>query len=102
MLLTPDDKIQIKRDVVMALRDQSEIRKIVIFGSFPTSDNPNDIDIAIFQDSSEKYLPLAMKYRQLLRSVAPNMAMDVVPVRPHPQPCSFLDEILKGETVYEH
>lgn len=102
MLLTPDDKTQIKRDVVRALRDESEIRKIVIFGSFTTSDNPNDIDIAIFQDSSEKYLPLALKYRRLLRSVAPDIPVDVVPVRPHPQSCSFLDEILKGETVYEH
>lgn len=102
MLLTPQDKSQIKRDVVMALRDQSEIRKIVIFGSFTTSDTPNDIDIAIFQDSNEKYLPLALKYRRLLRSAIADIPADVVPVRPNPLPSAFLDEILKGETLYEH
>ena len=57
MLLTPDDKTQIKRDVVMALRDESEIRKIVIFGSFTTSDNPNDIDIAIFRTAARSIFP---------------------------------------------
>ena len=102
MLLTLQDKLQIKQDVVVALRDEREIRKIVIFGSFTTSNHPNDIDIAIFQDSNQTYLPLAMKYRRLLRSVAPDIPVDVVPVRPHPVPCAFLDEILKGETIYEH
>ena len=102
MMLTPDDKIQIKRDVVMALRDESEIRKIVIFGSFTTSDNPNDIDIAIFQDSSEKYLPLALKYRRLLDRLGSRFPLDVLPIRPDPSPGGFLEEILKGETIYEN
>ena len=102
MLLTPEDRSQIKREVVAALRDQQEIRKIVIFGSFAASDDPNDIDIAIFQDSGEKYLPLALKYRRLLRHVAPDIPVDVVPVRPNPSPSAFLVEILKGETIYEH
>ena len=102
MLLTPDDKTQIKRDVVMALRDESEIRKIVIFGSFTTSDNPNDIDIAIFQDSSEKYLPLALKYRRLLDRLGSRFPLDVLPIRTDPSPGGFLEEILKGETIYEN
>ena len=100
MLLTPQDKDQIKRDVVMALRDEREIRKIVIFGSFVTSDSPNDIDIAIFQDSDEKYLPLALKYRRLLDGLGCRFPLDVVPVRPNPSPGGFLEEILKGETIY--
>jgi len=28
-----------------------------IFGSFLDSENPDDIDVAIFQDSGEAYLP---------------------------------------------
>lgn len=102
MLLTPQDKQRIKREVVAALRQEREIRKIVVFGSFVSSNAPNDLDIAIFQNSDEKYLPLALKYRRLLRPVAPDLPLDVVPIRPSPQPCTFLTEILKGETLYEH
>lgn len=102
MLLAPTDKDAIKREVVLALRGEPEVRKIIIFGSFITSDAPHDLDIAIFQDSSEKYLPLALKYRRLLRRAAADIPVDVIPIRPHPQPSAFLDEILKGETVYEH
>lgn len=101
MHLTARQKDQIKQDVVAALRGEREIRKIVIFGSFATSDDPNDLDIAIFQDSDEKYLPLALKYRRLLRPIAGSMPLDVIPVRPNPERGGFLDEILKGETVYE-
>ncbi len=101
MLLTSQDKAQIKQEVVMALRDEREIRKIVIFGSFTTSDDPADIDIAIFQESDEQYLPLALKYRRLLDHLGSQFPLDVVPIRPAPRPGSFLDEILKGETIYE-
>jgi uncharacterized protein len=102
MLLTAQDKAHIKQEVVAALRDESEIRKIVIFGSFATSDNPNDIDIAIFQDSGDKYLPLAMKYRRLLDRLGSRFPLDVLPIRPDPRPDAFLEEILMGETIYEN
>lgn len=102
MLLTYQDKNRIKHDVVAALRGQEEIRRIVIFGSFASSDDPNDIDIAIFQDSNEKYLPLALKYRRLLRTVIADLPADIVPIRPNPIQSAFLNEILKGETIYEN
>ncbi len=37
---------------------EKEVRKVVIFGSFLTRATPNDLDVAIFQDSDETYLPL--------------------------------------------
>ena len=47
------------KDVVRCLAGAEEIKRIVVFGSFLTSDNPNDIDVAIFQGSESPYLALA-------------------------------------------
>jgi hypothetical protein len=59
------------------------------------------LDVAIFQDSDETYLPLAQKYRQLLRPVADQIPIDVIPIRSNGACGEFLAEIQKGEVVYE-
>ena len=46
-----------------------EIRKVLIFGSFLNNPNSQDLDVAIFQDSEETYLPLALKYRRLTNTI---------------------------------
>jgi predicted nucleotidyltransferase len=99
--MTRLDKEAIKKDVVQCLAGASEIRRIVVFGSFLTADAPNDIDVAVFQESNAPYLELAMKYRKMLRPVYRKIAVDVIPVRPEPDQTSFLDEIEAGEVVYE-
>jgi len=101
MFLSESDKEQIKRELVERLKGEPEVRKVVLFGSFPTSPDPRDLDVAIFQDSDQTYLPLATKYRRLLRGVADIIPIDVIPVRPAPEPGEFLDEIMSGEVVYE-
>ena len=101
MHLTTEEKDAIKRDVVASLKDEPEIRRIVIFGSFVHSDDPNDMDIAVFQDSAETYLPLAVKYRVRLDRVSERIPLDVLPIRPDPRPSMFLLEIEKGEVIYE-
>ena len=102
MKLTEIEKRKIKRELAACLAGQTEVRKVMIFGSFLTSDDPPDLDVAIFQDSDETYLPLALKYRKLLRPVADHIPLDVIPVRPVDAHGSFLEEIKKGEVVYEH
>jgi hypothetical protein len=53
------------------------------FGSFLTSNDPHDLDIAVFQDSDESYYPLAMKYRRKLRiGVATRTPQFLPPERP--------------------
>ncbi len=101
MVATMQQKEQIKRDLAACLSREREIRKVIIFGSFLTSETPNDLDVAIFQDSSETYLPLAMKYRRLLREIADQIPIDVIPIRPNGAGGPFLAEIEKGEVVYE-
>lgn len=101
MHLTPDEKEALKRDVVTSLKDEPEVRRIVIFGSFVHSDNPNDMDVAVFQDSAETYLPLAVKYRMKLDRVSDRIPLDVLPIRPNPPPSLFLREIEKGIVIYE-
>ena len=51
------DKNLIKNQVVELLKDEPEVKRIVIFGSFLTSLDPHDIDIAVFQNSDQAYIP---------------------------------------------
>lgn len=101
MRLDAKQKEGLKRQIVDSLNGAPEVRRIVLFGSFVTQDEFNDIGIAIFQDSEEPYLPLALKYRGLLRELNNHIPLDVLPIRPNPEQSPFLDEINRGETIYE-
>ncbi len=98
--MTTELKDRLKQELAQCLGQAQEIRKIVVFGSFLTSEVPKDIDIAIFQDTEEDYLPLALKYRRLAKSVAEQISIDIIPLRPAATG-SFMDEISKGEVIYE-
>ena len=101
MNLPGGTKETVKKEIAARLSGFPEVRRVVIFGSFVTSDDPRDVDIAVFQDSDENYYPLAMKYRRILRNVARIIPLDVIPVRPNPEQGPFMREIEKGEVVYE-
>ncbi len=58
------------------------------------------MDLAIFQDSQEGYLPLAMKYRRMARSVSRQIPLDIVPIRIGARG-PMLDEIACGEVIFE-
>ena len=101
MNITGETKEMLKREIADGLSVFSEVRRVVIFGSFVTSNNPRDLDIAVFQDSDEGYYPLAIKYRRNLRNIARKIPLDVIPLRPNPGHGPFLTEIEKGEVIYE-
>jgi predicted nucleotidyltransferase len=95
------EKERISNEIVHCLKGESEIRKIIIFGSFFTTDSPNDIDIAVQQDSNELYLPLALKYRKMIRRVAKKIPIDIIPLRTGPFQGVMADEISHGVVIYE-
>ena len=101
MLFTKKEKNKIKKSLASALSVEKEVRRVVVFGSFLSDRNPHDLDIAIFQDSNEKYLDLAMRYRKDIRSIAKRIPVDVIPLKIGVSTDSFLLEIEKGEVVYE-
>src|SRR4029450_43403 len=101
MELTAQEKNILKRELVDCLRTEKEIQKIVVFGSFLHADNPHDLDVAVFQDSTEPYLPLALKYRQKTRSIARRIPLDILPLKSWTSDGRFLAEVAKGEVVYE-
>ncbi len=101
MVFTKRQKELLKRDLACCLRDEKEIIKIVIFGSFLRSPNPNDLDVAVFQDSGENYLSLAMKYRKKTRAISHKIALDIIPLKAATQGAFLLDEISEGEVIYE-
>ena len=100
MNFSTTQKESIKKQLREKLSREQEIQKIVLFGSFIHSNNPNDIDIAIFQNSNEKYLPLSMKYRKLVRDISKILPIDIIPLKFNAKG-SFLNEIEIGETIYE-
>ena len=101
MNLTENTKDRLKYEIIQNLKLEKEINKIIIFGSFLVSKNPNDIDVAIFQDSEESYLSLAMKYRRLTRKIAKRIPIDIIPIKSNASNNSFLSEIEAGEIIYE-
>ncbi len=81
MTVSDTQKDKIKNQIREKLCREKEVRKVVLFGSFINSRNPNDIDIAIFQDSNEKYLPLSLKYRKLMREISRILPIDIIPLK---------------------
>ena len=55
MILSAQQKQSLKNSLVSSLCREEEIRRIVIFGSFVRSDCPEDMDVAVFQDSDAPY-----------------------------------------------
>jgi predicted nucleotidyltransferase len=96
------NKNSLKRDMISALAGDDTVEKIVIFGSFNSSEHPHDLDVAIFSNSPADYLTQAMSFRRKLRSIADIIPLDVVPISTliNYDSC-FLQEILKGEIIYE-
>jgi uncharacterized protein len=101
MEISAEKKNGLIRELVEHLQMAPEITKIIIFGSFLVDDAPNDIDIAIVQNSNLPYLTLAMKYRKLTRSVARQLPLDIVPLKPGAIDCGILDVIAQGKVIYE-
>ncbi len=101
MIFTNLQKDKFKQQIKHILCTQNEIKKIIVFGSFITSNDPNDIDVAVFQDSDESYLSLAMKYRKLTREISKEIPLDIIPLKIDSSISSFFQEIEDGELIYE-
>lgn len=100
-MLTEQQKQVLKQRLVNSLKTEEEVCRIIIFGSFVTSDDPLDLDVAVFQDSNEKYLPLAMKYRRKTRDIARLIPMDILPLKAGVQGERLPEEIECGVVIYE-
>ena len=99
--MTKRQKEAWKKELVNRLSREPEVRRIVIFGSFLDSAEPRDMDVAVFQDSPQAYLPLAMKYRRITSPLAHKISLDIFPLRSGVSSDPFLREVELGETVYE-
>ena len=100
MVFSVQQKNGLLKELVSCLQVDSEIQQIVVFGSFLMDERPNDLDVAIIQDSTQSYLPLALKYRKQTRSVSKQIPLDIVPVKEGAQG-AFFSEIKKGKVIYE-
>lgn len=101
MHLTEPEKDAIKKALAISLRDEAEVTKIVVFGSFLTTSDPHDLDVAVFQNSDQTYLPLAMKYRKKTRMISSRISLDILPIKVGVQDSVMLNDIEQGEVIYE-
>lgn len=100
MTLSNSQKEHLKKQLTSILSKESEVRKIVLFGSFIKTNEPNDIDVAIFQESDNDYISLALKYRKLIRDVTKIIPVDILPLKENSK-SPFLQEVEMGEVIYE-
>ena len=100
MNLSHSNKLNFISIIKDKLSQFSEINKVILFGSFVKSSNPNDIDIAIIQNSNDNFLTLSLKYRKVLRELSKLIPLDIVPIKANTNGV-FLEEINKGQVVYE-
>jgi predicted nucleotidyltransferase len=100
MSLTDTNKLSFINTIEKKLSQFSEVNKVILFGSFVKSNNPNDIDIAIVQNSNDNFLTLSLKYRKVLRDLSKIIPLDIVPIKENTNGV-FLEEINKGQIVYE-
>ena len=101
MYLNNEKKDYIKKKISEIMQTNEEIHKIIIFGSFNESIDPNDIDIAVFENTDADYLTLALKYRKQLREISKEISIDVIPVKIDATENSFIAEMNNGEVIYE-
>ena len=101
MAMNELEKQSLKRALVDCLQSEQEVQRIVVFGSFLHSDDPHDLDVAVFQDGVEGYLPLALKYRRKTRALARRIALDILPLKLGAPSDPFLAEVALGEVIYE-
>jgi len=98
--LTDTNKLNFIDTIKNKLSQFSEVNKVILFGSFINSNNPNDIDIAIVQNSNDNFLTLSLKYRKVLRDLSKVIPLDIVPIKENANGV-FMNEINKGQIVYE-
>ena len=101
MTLTSQDKENLKKELAATLSEEPEVTKVVVFGSFLIASDPHDLDVAVFQNSDQAYLPLALKYRKKTRMIRRRIPMDIFPLKPGAAANFMLDEIARGEVIYE-
>jgi predicted nucleotidyltransferase len=100
----PKEEKLIKEIYINNIKEQLsqfiEINKIIIFGSFIKAQKPNDIDIAIIQNSDNNFLTLSLKYRKVLRELSKKIPLDILPLKENSQGI-FMEEVSKGKIIYE-
>ena len=94
-------KNKIRQFLVDAMKDDPEIREIIVFGSFLHSDNPGDIDVAVRGTFHKGYLETAIRLRKKVHHIAKILPVDIIPIQEDAPQNPFMQEIRKGEVIYE-
>jgi predicted nucleotidyltransferase len=81
-------------------RKYPEIKRVIVFGSFVSQEDPNDLDLAVFSENTEDYLVIALRLRRQLRALHLPLPVDLIPIHCQAEPSLFLSSIEEGKVVY--
>ncbi len=101
MFLSKEQKQELKDQIAASLSTNMNVTKIVIFGSFLESAAPESINIAVFQESTEGYFQLTMKYRKKLKVLIRKIQINVFPIRNDIEEKTVLSEMEAMEVIFE-
>lgn len=99
--MNADEKKTIQDEVISSLSSYPSLQKIIVFGSFFAAFAPNDIDIAVVDNSGKDYMTLSIDYRKMLLSLAGRIPIDLVPLKSLDSKGYMMSEIKKGRVIYE-
>ena len=51
MRVPPETKERLKKEIAECLSESPEVQRVIVFFTFVTSNDPHDLDIAVFKDS---------------------------------------------------
>lgn len=94
-------KNELKQAVIEAIQDERAVHKIIIFGSFLSSETPGDLDVAVLGNFPHGYLATALRLRKKIRHLTRILPIDIVPIQEDTPMNTFLQEIQHGEVIYE-
>lgn len=101
MFLSKEQKQRLKDQINASLTSDTNVTKIIIFGSFLESAAPESINVAVYQDSTEGYFQLAMKYRKKVKALTNKIKINIYPIRNSIEETTILSEMEMMEVIFQ-
>lgn len=98
MLITNEEKNKIT-DMIAEKISGPEVKKLILFGSFVESANPNEINLAIISEENLDYISKVAKYRKKIKDLSKKIPVQIFPLLSS-EKIYLHDKIKHGVTLY--
>jgi len=101
VILSKEQKQELKDRISASLNTDINVTKIVIFGPFLESVAPKSINVAVYQESTEGYFQLSMKYRKKMKALTRKIQINIFPIRNNIEEATILTEMEITEVIFK-